>query len=90
MVIGSRRVEQDFSGLLERSEDRLIRFHVRMLQPEVSGAVVGRIDHRTDIIEDLRHLRIILADSAGIHSAPDDRAEHICRHEKSLGCEIFI
>ncbi len=90
MVIGSRRVEQDFSGLLERSEDRLIRFHIRMLQPEVSGAVVGRIDHRTDIVENLRHLRIILADSSGIHSAPDDRAEHICRHEKSLGCEIFI
>ena len=90
MVIGSRRVQQDFSGLLERSEDRLIRFHVRMLQPEVSGAVVGRVDHRADIVENLRHLRIILTDGSGIHAASDDRAEHIRRDEKSLGREIFI
>ena len=90
MVVGSRRIQQDLSRLLKRPEDRFIRFRIRVFQPEVSRAVVGRVDHRADIVENLRHLRIILSDGSGIHAASDDRAEHIRRDEKSLGREIFI
>lgn len=89
MVVGSRRIQQDLSRLLKRPEDRFIRLPYPGVPAELSRAVVGRVDHRADIVENLRHLRIILSDGSGIHAASDDRAEHIRQRRKVPGTRDF-
>ena len=75
---------------LQCPEYCLIGMQIRVIKPEISVAVMGRINHRTNIVQALRHLSINLPYRPGIFLAPDNRAEHVSRNEHAERGEAVI
>ena len=65
---------------LEGGADRLVGLQIRMLQAVHAVVIVGRINHRADIIQVLCHGPVILAHDSRVRLPVYHCAEHVRRH----------